>query len=193
MRPDSRSVHRLSVLRQEVNPRKDHAAANRCGVAQIGREPPFSADENGGSLLTWQKEAPSAGRALWCLNQPFVGVVDTALLMDLTYLAFRYAQASLYQISYQAPSSVSSETPMTATTVSVGIVMRTSLLVEGAERTFTSFVVAMLSAFGVMTSSCTSVGHLAVSRSGVPPRWLDAKIDATVQLLLVTSMATCPL
>ena len=29
-------------------------------MAQIGREPPFSADENGGSLLTWQKEAPSA-------------------------------------------------------------------------------------------------------------------------------------
>ena len=119
--------------------------------------------------------------------------VAAALLMDLTYLAFRYAQTSLYQISYQAPSSVSSETPMTATTVSVGMVMRTSLLVDGAERTFTSFVVAMLSAFGAMASSCTSVGHLAVSRSGVPPRWLEAKMDATVQLLLVTSMATCPL
>ena len=116
-----------------------------------------------------------------------------ALLMDLTYLAFRYAQTSLYQISYQAPSSVSSETPVTATTVSVGMVMRTSLLVDGAVRTFTSFVVAMLSAFGVMASSCTSAGHLAVSRSGVPPRWLEAKMDATVQLLLVTSMATCPL
>ena len=74
-----------------------------------------------------------------------------------------------------------------------GMVMKTSLLVDGAERTFTSFVVAMLSGFGVMASSCTSAGHLAVSRSGVPPRWLEAKMDATVQLLLVTSMATCPL
>ena len=113
--------------------------------------------------------------------------------MDLTYLAFRYAQTSLYQISYQAPSSVSSETPITATTVSVGMVMRTSLLVDGAVRTFTSFVVAMLSAMGVMTRSCTSFGHLAVSRCGVPPRPLEAKMEATVQLLFVTSMATWPL
>ena len=99
----------------------------------------------------------------------------------------------MYQISYQAPSSVSSETPITATTASVGMVMRTSLLVDGAVRTFTSFVVAMLSAMGVMTRSCTSFGHLAVSRCGVPPRPLEAKMEATVQLLFVTSMATWPL
>ena len=169
-------------------------------LKNLPRSNPFrpSCSREGRSRASASQKKAGAGRVagpyrliILRPDQPFV--LAAALLMDLTYLAFRYAQTSLYQISYHAPSSVSSETPVTATTVSVGMVMKTSLLVDGAERTFTSFVVAMLSAFGVMASSCTSAGHLAVSRSGVPPRWLEAKMDAMVQLLLVTSMATCPL
>ena len=102
-------------------------------LKNLPRSNPFrpSCSREGRSRASASQKKAGAGRVagpyrliILRPDQPFV--LAAALLMDLTYLAFRYAQTSLYQISYHAPSSVSSETPVTATTVSVGMVMKTS-------------------------------------------------------------------